>query len=91
MTISSLKELDKLMLLCRKRGIEAIEIDGIKFNIDLSKNDSPIRKAKQPQASTHDSHFDPIVPDIDIPDQMTEEQMLFGSSDPTVWDQAKKA
>lgn len=85
-----MKELDKLMLLCRKRGIEAIEVDGIKFNIDLNTN-TPARKAKQPQAQAHDSHFDTSVPDIDIPDEMTEEQLMFGSSDPTVWNEEKKA
>ena len=33
MKIESLKDLDKLMTLCRKRGVNAIEIDNIKFNL----------------------------------------------------------
>lgn len=58
MTISDLKELDKLLALCRKRGVESIEIDGIKIHL----NDSP----KQNKASDLSLTQEPELSNDDV-------------------------
>jgi hypothetical protein len=82
MVISSIKELDRLMKLCRKNGVSAIEIDNIKFNL----GPEPITQEPRQILGS------PIVtgsfdPGQIVTDELTEEQKLFGSSDPTVWAQ----
>jgi len=76
MEIKSLKELDKLMLLCRKRGVLTIKVDNIEFRLD----DQPIQaKPTQPMATTV---YQGITEDtkIDTPDSLTEEQLMFYSA-----------
>lgn len=87
MKLESLKDLEKLMIICRKRGIAAIEIDGIKFTL----NDSvptPAPKATHKPATDIEAYLQgQIGPDVKIPtDGPTPEQLLFGSADPAVWD-----
>lgn len=83
MTINSLKELDKLMLLCKKRGIEKIKIDNIEFTIDAT---TEPKEYIAPLAATLPGVFDPTqgirvdAPDIRTPDQLTEEQLLYYSA-----------
>ncbi len=78
MELKSLKELDKLMLLCRKRGVKAIKIDNIEFTIEI---DEPVH-----------SHIASALPEIytpggisestkiETPDILTDEQLLFYSA-----------
>lgn len=75
MVISSLKELDKLMLLCRKRKVSSIKIDNIEFRLD----DQPEVKSVAPRVT---SVYTGITEDtkIDMPDALTEEQLLFYSA-----------
>jgi hypothetical protein len=81
MVITSLKELDKLMLLCKKRGVQSIEIDGIKFQIDITE---PV-KPKKVRSSIPFGPFDPAAdintPDqVNMPDELTADQLLMWSS-----------
>lgn len=75
MVISSLKELDKLMLLCRKRKVLSIKIDNIEFRLD---DQQETHRSVQPTAT---SAFSGITEDtkIDTPDSLTEEQQLMWS------------
>lgn len=89
MTITTLKELDKLMLLCRKRGVKSIKIDNIEFYIDA---DEPQTKAqKQYHEAIAPDLFDPgqiqLPEQVDMPDSLTEDQMLFYSSAPSPGEQ----
>ncbi len=86
MKIESLKQLDQLMKLCRKQGVSAIEIDNIKFNL----GPEPISQVNRQAHSNPivSGTFDPgaiTLPDKIDTEEMTDEQKLFGSSDPSVW------
>lgn len=89
MTISSLKELQKLIALCRKTGVASIKVDGIEFNlgalpsvktqskpIDFS-SDFPESSIKVPQFQ---GYVAPIVDEKIQTDELSEEQLLFYSS-----------
>jgi actin-like ATPase involved in cell morphogenesis len=86
-TINSLKELDKLMLLCKKRGIKAIKIDNIEFAIeDMVSSIAPKASNKLPYTAPDliTGSFDPgtisVNDKIDMPDELTQEQLLFYSA-----------
>ncbi len=96
MKIQNLKELNKLLKLCRDNGVLGITVDGISLTLQL--------KPKAPTASTMDSdmfpeasipvpRFTPLNDDkeetdapeqIDTEDTLTEEQLMFYSSVPAV-------
>lgn len=81
MTIGSLKELDKLLALCRKRGVQSIRVDNIEFHL----GEMPNKSTKQQLIRSI------IAPDVFIPggvgpdthietDELTDEQKLFYSA-----------
>ena len=82
MKIESLKELDKLMLMCKKRGVDSITIDGITFHITV---DVPEMKTSYstaaPTISTGISADTKIVTD-----ELTEEQLMFYSARPEAFE-----
>lgn len=86
MTINSLKELNKLMVLCRKRGIQSITVDGITFHMSdqTPEMGNPIRK--QGILTANNTPLSPggITEDtkISMPDELTEEQLMFYSARP---------
>lgn len=87
MTINSLKELDKLMLLCKKRGIKAIKIDNIEFAIEevvLSTATKSTSKMPFVAPDLITGSFDPgtisVNDKIDMPDELTQEQLMFFSA-----------
>jgi len=92
MNISNFKDLEKLIKLCRKTGVEIIEVDGIKMQLShLPVMDKSTHKSRNP-VIVDESAFDPghiTVPQMPIDsidtDELTDEQKLFGSSDPSVW------
>ncbi len=65
MTINNLKELKALVKLCRASGIDAIEVDNIKFQL----RDEP-KKLKTEESKDAPKETEPY----------TEEDMLFWSS-----------
>ncbi len=81
MTITSLKDLEKLVKLCRKVGIDAIKVDGIEFSL-TSAPTSAIRSAKKQVNIDPNSFTQSGLADarIETPDELTDEQMLFYSA-----------
>lgn len=83
MKISSLKELQKLILLCRKTGIEAIEVDGVKMNLGPT---PVIIQNKRTKPTAPEQSFPVHTPggiteEVQIPTNgLTEEQLLYYSS-----------
>lgn len=79
MTLPDLKQLDKMIQLCKKRGVQSVEINGLKlvFAEEPSKP-TRSRKAKSTQGSGE-------VDDGKIEsDSLTEQQLLMWSvSDPS--------
>lgn len=85
--ITNFKDLDKVMQLCRKNGVESIKIGDIEFKIDLSAQaiTKPTKTKLPSLAEMHNAinPFDPTAPisdDIRTPDQLTADQLLFYSS-----------
>ncbi len=91
MTIESLKDLQKLIALCRKTGVESIKVDGIEFHLGRQPD-----KASKPQPEVI---TDPLahasipmfngIPaqtanageaDKIITDELTEEELMFYSA-----------
>lgn len=90
MTISSLKDLQKLIALCRKTGVDAIEVDNIKMNLgpDPIKKTRNMKEYKEkyfPSTTiTHDGVNENTkidIPDVvETPDELTDEQLMFYSA-----------
>jgi hypothetical protein len=86
----TLKELTKFLQLCRKQGVESIKFQDVEVHFGqlptkISKN---IRNL--PETVNDMSYIDPgKIPQIESidTDELTDEQKLFGSSDPSVWQQ----
>lgn len=72
MKIDSLRQLDRLMAICRKRGVTSIKIDGIEF---LLTEDAPQKAVKRTLQATTDS-----TGTIETPDALTPEDALFWSA-----------
>lgn len=73
------------MLLCKKRGIKAIKIDNIEFAIeDTVPSITPKASIKLPYTAPDLGSFDPgaisVNDKIDMPDELTQEQLLFFSA-----------
>lgn len=86
--INNLKDLAKLISLCQKTGVETLKIG----DLELKLGPIPIKaKLSLSKRNEQPSSFDPgaFLPMDDriITDEMTEEQKLFGSSDPSVWNE----
>lgn len=68
MKIDNLEDLDKLILLCRKRGLSTLEVDGIKFQLG------------DPPASNYKKRTGPER--TPAQQTLTEDEILFWSSNP---------
>lgn len=62
MVISNIKDLSRLIDLCRKKGIDSVEIDNIKIKLGHLES----KKSRKPE----------IVSDIESDHQLTEEDIL---------------
>lgn len=78
MKIDSLKELKALIKLCRQLGVDAIEVDNVKFGLGPEPVTYKPYTATQQAAFTTDGT--PDLPNIKTPDALTEEQMLMWSA-----------
>lgn len=92
MKIENLKQLKELIQLCQKSGVKTIEIDGIVMSL----GDAPVKERKAKSTKTRTIYGPagaveiPVeaLPDvIDTPDALTDEQLLFYSSDATPGEQ----
>lgn len=68
MKIDTLKDLKALVQLCRKQGIDSIEVDGVKLEL----GDAPVSKNELRNEATSDN--------IDTGPQYTDEETLLWSS-----------
>ncbi len=81
MTLNSLKELDKLMVMCRKRGVKSITIDGVTFH--MSDQELADTQNRVISTSVTQEGITPggITADTKIvTDELTEDQLLFYSA-----------
>lgn len=86
MQIENLRDLKKLIQLCRLTGVEAIEIGDIKMNLGPTPTIIRSTKLKSEPNQTFTTPYAPggITAEIQIPtDGITEEQMLFWSAQGT--------
>ncbi len=91
MKIDNLKQLRAVLKLCRQEGVDTLEIDNVKLVLGTKPQANAKRKAILP--ISEDYELGNITEDLKIPvqhldtetDGPTEEQILFGSSDPSVW------
>ena len=97
MQIKDIKDLEKVMKLCRKNGVTSFKIDGIEFLMAAQAT-----KTKAPAASSFNP-FDmgPVPPAVRLPDMpeevvnadriqsdaLTDEQLLFMSAEPEILEQ----
>ena len=77
MTINSLKELDKLIQLCRRRGVESIRVDGIEFHLG---QEPTTQKRIRKTSANNQVNTAGDVSTIDTPDELTPEQLLMWSA-----------
>lgn len=84
MTVKDLKDLEKVIKLCRRMGIEAIEVDNVKLNLGPAPkpvtqhsvaSDFPEASMKIPQYTATSGD-----PDAITSDELTPEQLLMWSS-----------
>lgn len=76
MTINSLKELEKLVRLCRKTGIQIIKVDGI----ELVLTEQPTKQSvKRTISSTAPFGMDADTK-IETPDDLSPEELLYYSA-----------
>lgn len=83
MKIEKLNDLKKLLQLCREQGVEAMEIDGIKFNLGRLPASLPdVDKTAFPEATIKVPAYDgPITPPEEPKtDGLTEDQLMFYSA-----------
>lgn len=83
MTISSLKDLKKLIQLCQSQGIRAIKVD----NIELELGSLPVKTKKYKQLDIEGLSPEAMVqvPQMErsiATDELTDEELLFYSADP---------
>ncbi len=95
MTISSFKDLEKLIKLCRKTGVDEITVDGITMKLGdvplITSNkkvyENQIVSQRQTQIPGISVNLPPMPAEMQVPhDGLTDEQLLFysaASADPT--------
>lgn len=79
MKIENLKELQQLIQLCRKTGVESIKVDNIELHLGVQ----PTIRKRQTVARPSTSQYAPggITEDVRITtDGLTDEQLLFYSA-----------
>lgn len=89
MTINSLKELNSLIKLCRKTGVQSIKVDGIEFHLSSIVDTPSPRKSIAfdiPEAELKVPQFsgigDKSIQDRIDTSELTDEQMLYYSARP---------
>lgn len=87
MEIKTPKDLEKLFKLCRENGIETFKHQGIEFTVNSAYFTS--KSVKKQRTATAAPVYAPggVTEETQIESigGLTPEQLLFGSSDPSVW------
>jgi hypothetical protein len=71
--IESLKDLKAVIKLCRSTGVDSITVDGVELKLG-SEPEKPVKKVKRT------AEIESIPDFIDMPDELTPEQLLYYSS-----------
>jgi hypothetical protein len=77
MNLPDLKQLDKVIALCRKRGVKSIKIDNVELTLS---EDAP---AKQTRKKSNTKEAEQVSATVDTAfesDSPTEDELLFWSS-----------
>lgn len=74
MDIKSLKELSKIIDLCRKKGIESVKIGQECIEMKFG-------EVRQPTRRKNSKAFEPVTDSVETPDAFDEMQALFWSSE----------
>lgn len=87
MTVDNLSDLKKIILLCRKQGVTAIEIDGIKLDLSLAPTTTkrvhkPLNIELPPEATMAVPQYTPEKIEVEGWDSLSEEEKVFYSSRP---------
>lgn len=96
MKLESIKDLEALVKLCRKHGIEAIEVDNVKFSLGSAPKRVSILRSEDPLADARIPMFNGItnpnvaqvVADQIKTDELSPDQLLFYSSSDRLEDKA---
>lgn len=76
-------ELEKLLAVCRKNGVSSVKIDNVEFHIHPD-HLSPPKAKKATKANTTVPTYTPggitVDTKIDMPDELTPEQLMFYSA-----------
>lgn len=83
MQLESLKDLEKLVKLCRKLGVDKIEVDGVKVELGAPPEIVDSRKNRISNLQENQVFIPGGIDQdtrIDMPDELTEEQKMFWSS-----------
>lgn len=70
MKIENIEQIEAIVKLCRKLGVEAIEVDGVKLSLGEAK-----KRSRKPTSERETEQ-------IESPDALTEEQLLMWSATP---------
>lgn len=94
MTIDNLKELQKLIQLCRKTGVESIKVDNVEFHLGKAPAKAykpqaevltdPLANASVPKPNIYNEISE--VDKIEMPDELTDEQLMNWSSRPEAFE-----
>lgn len=94
MLIKDLKELKKLLVLCRQQGVESIKIADIEFHLGKAPAKAykpqaevltdPLANASVPKPNIYNEISE--VDKIEMPDELTDEQLMNWSSRPEAFE-----
>jgi hypothetical protein len=80
MQVKDINDLEKIIKLCRKTGIESIKIDNIELKLgEVPQKDTQILPKRTINTTTYAPGGITEDSKIDVPEQLTEEQMMFYS------------
>jgi hypothetical protein len=86
--LNDLKDLEKAIKLCRKLGVSSIKIGDVEFHLgslEVNANKRVTASSKLLSTAAPVGEIDEHTR-IDISDELTEDQMLFYSSEPSLMD-----
>lgn len=85
MSLPDIKQLKKIIVLCRKTGVDSIEIDGVKITLGAKPaKTAKVIKKTQPASQSDSSGSDDIETE-----GLSELEALFWSSDPSADNKAE--
>lgn len=78
MKVETLKDLKKVILLCRETGVDILKVDGIELVLGSQPQPKAVKRSNSP-VENFSSAVGPDTP-IETPDELTPEQLMFYSA-----------